>query len=360
MRRDCALLLLFLTQCTGIQNCSMHRHAAVNVVVSCQTGTCLSEELSTTELPALPEDSPVVTWGPPSDCRDFDGEIVVAATASLSVTDAFYSTSTMVRRATVLFLNHVNHERRGLLVGNKRYSMRVVRVGDGSSVEQVTNATAHAVRDHDADFVLAPYSSGLTRFASMQAEADGKVMLAATASAPSIYTSNLTFGTLPSSVHYMRETLEAVLSAARGCDAQSSCVAECRRPWIAAATPGESSCVGSIKVGFLQHSDVFPRAVCSTAAEELGRLGIGFAADATGGPMILTVVPEAGGSFNATIVEETVQQLKHANVTVVVGCTYFASGSALVSALERLDYSPLAVAVTASLSDTPLLDHRHP
>ena len=42
-----------------------------------------------------------------------------------------------------------------------------------------------------------------------------------------------------------------------------------------------------------------------------------------------------------------------AQVTVIIGCTYEASARSIVSALYTLDYSPLALTVTAAFADGP-------
>ena len=66
---------------------------------------------------------------------------------------------------TSRFLEWFNDGRGGLVIDGKRYGLRYVWVGDGSSSAQVTNATAHAVRAYDADFTFNSYGSPLTALA---------------------------------------------------------------------------------------------------------------------------------------------------------------------------------------------------
>ena len=54
--------------------------------------------------------------------------------------------------------------------------------------------------------------------------------------------------------------------------------------------------------------------------------------------------------------QEQLRRLQRANVTVVVGCTYYDEGVAILEALEALDFSPMAVMVAATV-DTPSFSH---
>ena len=70
----------------------------------------------------------------------------------------------MMRRAMQMFADMVN-EKGGLHVGGMRYAVHFSWVSDGSSIPQVANATAHVIRDHDADYIIGPFSSGMTKYA---------------------------------------------------------------------------------------------------------------------------------------------------------------------------------------------------
>ena len=184
----------------------------------------------------------------------------------MGVDDTYFTASRMVRRATVIFLEWLNHERGGLTVNGSRYSMRFTWVNDSSSAELVPNATAFVLREQSADFAFGPYSSGLTTWATQQSALDGKLMLASTAATPSVYEhNNLTFGTLPPTTEYMRSSMAAVAAAAAQCDAGEStadCANECARSFD---TTGASTCLGAIRVGLIQEDTLFTRSVCSSA-----------------------------------------------------------------------------------------------
>lgn len=113
--------------------------------------------------------------------------------------------------------------------GGELHPLRFVIVSDDSKLEQVTNATAHAIRGHgvslpeneprpasnrlqrphaprvvraachtQAQFMIGGFSSGFTNYAARQSYADGTIMMASTAATPSVISqNNLTFGVLP-------------------------------------------------------------------------------------------------------------------------------------------------------------------
>ena len=141
-----------------------------NVIVQCgSTEGCTSKLLLSQKQPTLPDNAALITHGSHLPCADGHREVVVASALSLKEHDAFFASSTMLRQATIIFLNWLNHERAhrrdsnpkhvfccghayrvrlsfrcrqfGLQINGHRYEMQFVWVDDSSSAEQVTHAT---------------------------------------------------------------------------------------------------------------------------------------------------------------------------------------------------------------------------
>ena len=125
-------------------------------------------------LPTLPADARTVSFGASESASGLDGVITIGGALSLTAGDKYYSFGTMILRSLQVFADYVNLDRGGLVVGGLKYGVRFVFVDDASSKQQVTNATANALREPwRADFAWGPYSSGLNTFAVQQSFADG-------------------------------------------------------------------------------------------------------------------------------------------------------------------------------------------
>ena len=105
--------------------------------------------------------------------------------------------------------------------------------------------------------------------------------------------------------------------------------------------------------------------MCEGGPAILDELGMAYAKDSTGAALSTSVAGYKGDGEKLHHLNETgseyelyvkqfmtaLQPHKDAGVTAIFGCTYFASARALIDAMHRLDYSPLAVSVTSALSD---------
>ena len=72
-------------------------------------------------------------------------------------------------------------------MGGQRLGIEFNWVGDASSTQQVTNATAWALHPDGgaaADFAIAPWSSGLAKYASQQSAAEGVLMVSGSGDIP--------------------------------------------------------------------------------------------------------------------------------------------------------------------------------
>ena len=172
------------------------------------------------------------------------------------------------------------------------------------------------------------------------------------AAAASVYSNNLTFGTLPSTAVYMRASVASLLKGATTCDLVPECRDECVRRHLA----GDGTCAGSLRVGLIQEDDLFPKAMCATAKSELSALGVSAMTDANGDPFLVTLTkPAEFGYADASYLASTrdaLDSLRVSGVTAIISCTYYTSARAIVQSLHDMDYSPLATVVTVALSDT--------
>ena len=152
----------------------------------------------TSPVPALPAGTPHLAYETDVDqlCKSETdaGVIIVGAPASLQPDDQFSSISMQMRRNCDLFARMLVG-RGGIRINATQVAgVKCVFLGGGSSQLQVTNATSRLVHSEaggfaSADFLLGPYGSGLTSYASKQAVADGTVMVAPAASDHSVYSS---------------------------------------------------------------------------------------------------------------------------------------------------------------------------
>ncbi len=95
----------------------------------------------------------------------------------------------------------------GLKVGNKRYPVRIIYYDDGSDKERVrTNITKLIVEDK-VDFLLGPFSSGLTLVASAVAEQYGVILLDTCGASEVIFSKDTrcTFAALTSASRYTKD-----------------------------------------------------------------------------------------------------------------------------------------------------------
>jgi branched-chain amino acid transport system substrate-binding protein len=287
----------------------------------------------------------------------FDGVIVVAGLLSMGVTDRWYSYGLMIQRSLEVFTEWLNEERGGVRVGGKRYGVRFVWFDDAASTSQTAPALASALRLTGADFAWAGYSSGLTLYAAQQSAADDRILMSGGASSTSVFSQpGEQFGLLPPSTRYTTVALVSIVEAAKALDANATSSTSSLVPqWAARGYPcgavggggGKPSCVGMLKAGFIQADALFSKGVCTASIAQARGLGMAVH-DASGdGTSVAATVPKAP---TAAEVGAVMASFRDAGVTVVVGCTYVQTGIPLVESLEALDYSPLAVVTTSTVS----------
>ena len=229
----------------------------------------------------------------------------------------------------------------------------VLRVDDVSDNAQVAPATARATRGTVADFAFGGYSSGLTKHAARQSYADGFLMMSGGAASTSVFTQNdLTFGLFPPASTYHDRPLQAIKHAAQLVDDTGRTTNG--RTFTAASGlgpcyTGDGGCLASLKIGFVQADATFTRSQCvnGPALARSWKLDLAVHPDDTnnadGG--VLAILPKVPTLEQA---EAAVILMKEAGVNVVVGCFYSQTSKAFIEAMEKLDWTPLALSISAS------------
>ena len=104
----------------------------------------------------------------------FDGTIRLGAT--ISETGEYAAEGTDSRQGYDTWLTWVNDVHGGVRVGDGRYRAEIVYHDDGSDADAAASGTQQLI-DDGVDFLLGPYSSGLTATASAVAEANNVLMV---------------------------------------------------------------------------------------------------------------------------------------------------------------------------------------
>ena len=133
--------------------------ALLPVVAACSSGTSESAD---------PRSAPAVSG-------EFAGTIRLGA--ALSETGKYSVEGKDSRQGYDTWLRWVNTEYGGIRVGDERYRAEIVYYDDESDADTAGNLTQRLIDDDRVDFLLGPYSSGLTTGASAIAEANNVLMV---------------------------------------------------------------------------------------------------------------------------------------------------------------------------------------
>lgn len=206
-------------------------------------------------------------------------------------------------------------------MNGSKYGIRFQWVDDGSSQLQVTNASAYAVRGANADFAWGGYSSDLTKWVAMQNEANKILMMANGASVESIYADkSFVFGSLPSSATYHKSSVDGFH-------------ARCVENGLSGCEQGEDplSPYPCCKFGFIKVLDSDSSSLqCKGAKDHLQQNGTFLYASK------VQSIPK-DPSYEAT--QKALESLRDSGVNIIIGCTFTASGVAIIEALQEMDYN---------------------
>ena len=111
----------------------------------------------------------------PVDLSGFDGTIRIGA--ALSETGTFAVEGKDSRQGYDTWVRWVNEDYGGIRIGEDRFVAEIVYYDDESDADTAANLVQRLIDIDEVDFLLGPYSSGLTSGTSAIAEANGVLMV---------------------------------------------------------------------------------------------------------------------------------------------------------------------------------------
>ena len=143
-------------------------------------------------------------------------EKVIRIGAAVSATGRYTREGNDVRQGYRLWLDWVHNEYGGIKVGNDRYKVELVLYDDEGDAATAGRLVEKLISEDRVDFLLGPYTSGLTRSAIEVAEKHGKIMVEANGGAESLFAQGFQnlFAVLTPAGDYTQSALE--LLAAKG------------------------------------------------------------------------------------------------------------------------------------------------
>ena len=147
-----------------------------------------------------------------------DAGVVIRVGAVVSETGRFVEEGNAVRRGYRLWANWVNGEYGGLKVGDKRYRVELVLYDDGGDAAATASLVQRLIAEDEVDFLLGPYSSGLTQSAIEVAESHDRVLVTASGGAESLFTQGFEnyFAVQTPAAQYTRSALQLLAAEGAG------------------------------------------------------------------------------------------------------------------------------------------------
>lgn len=142
-------------------------------------------EAEPAEAEAPPEEEPAAEPVEEEAASDFAGTITLGA--AVSETGNFAREGKDTRQGYDTWLQWVNEEYGGIKVGDDRYMVDIVYYDDEGDPDTAANLVEKLITDDEVDFLLGPYSSGLTMSTSAIAEKYGMIMVEGNGSSESIF-----------------------------------------------------------------------------------------------------------------------------------------------------------------------------
>ncbi len=163
------------------------------------------ETLSTIKKPEYTEKLPVSNL-PERPDRD-----TILFGASISKTGRLKAEGQRVIDGYELWKDHVNGQG-GIRVGQKQYMVDILYYDDQSTKELARENTRKLILTDKVDFMLGPFSSGLTMVVSKVAEEHGVILVEACGASEAIFTSNprATFAVLTSASWYLKDFIQMI------------------------------------------------------------------------------------------------------------------------------------------------------
>ena len=132
--------------------------------------------------------------------------------AAVSETGKYAREGKDTRQGYNTWLDWVNNEYGGIKVGDECYNVEIVFYDDEGDPDTAANLTEKLITDDEVDFLLGPYSSGLTMAASAISEKYNKIMIEGNGASESLFErgfKNL-FAVLTPAGNYTQSALKAL------------------------------------------------------------------------------------------------------------------------------------------------------
>jgi len=239
-----------------------------------------------------------------------EGEKVFKIGASLSFTGQMSREGNLTKQGYDLWLKTVNNAG-GIEVNGEKYTVEIIYKDDQSDAQRSAKLTEQLITEEGIDFLLGPYSSGISAATGAIAEKYNKLTIVPLANAPSLYEQgykNL-FGVLPLATTY----LNGVLDLAKTLDPDLK------------------------KVAIISPDSLFPLSVAEGAKEY---------AEANG----FEVVYYDKYPPDTKDLSSMITNIKAAGAQILLGTGYFADGALAVNNAKALGYNPPIMAFTIATS----------
>ncbi|MGK7875613.1 MAG: amino acid ABC transporter substrate-binding protein [Xenococcaceae cyanobacterium] len=209
-----------------------------------------------------------------------------------------------------LWQDWVNNEYGGIKVGDKRYSVEIISYDDEGNPGTVGGLVEKLIKKDQVKFVLAPYSSSLTKIASAVAEKHDKLIVAGGASSDALFTRGFKniFSVQTPASSYSESTLKALSEA------------------------------GAKTVVIAYEDTTFPRNVAEGAQKWADKYGMKVLAVET--------YPKDVDDVSAIM-----SKFKALNPDVFVGGGHFKDALLFVRSAKELDFNPKAMLITVGPSN---------
>lgn len=135
--------------------------------------------------------------------------------AAVSETGKYAREGKDVRQGYNVWLDWVNNEHGGIKVGNDCYNVDIVFYDDEGDPDTAANLVERLITEDEVDFLLGPYSSGLTMSTSAIAEKYGMIMVEGNGASEGIFERGFKniFAVLTPAGNYTQSALKALADA---------------------------------------------------------------------------------------------------------------------------------------------------
>jgi len=231
------------------------------------------------------------------------GKILVGMTVSLK--GKYAHEGTLALRGVQIAIEWVNSHG-GVVVGGKKYTLDLKYYDDESSSQRVPELYTKLISEDHVNFLLAPYSSGLTKAAAPIAENNKVLMISHGGASDTIFQQGYKYivQTLSPATHYLKSVIDL----------------------LAAQNDPE------IKIALIYENAAFASTVAQGAKDEINAKGLN---------LVYEHAYEKGTKDFSSIINEAMS--KGANV--LIGGGHFEDGTALVKQAWQLNWKLKAIGI---------------